>query len=372
VGQRVVSTTANPAVIYCCVSGTWTNCTPAGGGSYTLPIASTNTLGGIKVGPSHTIDGTGVLDNYLPTYTRAAAPACGATWLSREIRIHDAAQEDQTWVCQFDQIGGYKWTIYSQAPGVMTSVLGDGTIVVTAGVAMSKCGANNASVCGNTMATTSPVSFAWLDDLSRTRMSVGFAVGATKKFSKINFRGGYGSNISYQTVSSIPAYKGPDGGFIGYNASTYPLADRIDGWPFSTSVDPRFINVNPTGSNTAGVVATLANTMARFESWLDGNSSTTYLSWNGFATAGKITIDNASVLGSWVKGWSTHASMAGLQAPSDVTVGDYYWVVVPVFQYSAQCQTNPALNTCGAMSGANVISSGPLMQAFTLTAESVE
>jgi hypothetical protein len=252
-------------------------------------------------------------------------------------------------------------------------------VVVTAGVSnWSACAADSTSACGNTLSTSGAVSFVWTStggSAGRMNLASGFAVGATKKFSRINFVGGYSLGPSQKVCdgAGFNNFRGPDGGIYNYSATGYTDAERASGWPPTISAQPSVTTVNHAGADTGASSDVTMATTARFDDWAStfGASTTNYRSWIPFGSSGYVQF--LPYTAGWTKGWSTDASLGGYSAPTGVTVGDYYWVFFNPTRWAAQCSTDPAMTSCASCgTGFNYYSTGPAYAAFSLTAVSVE
>jgi hypothetical protein len=319
-----------------------------GGGSPASPANSVQFNNGGAFGGSanFTFDGAAITATggyYLPTYTRAGSPSCGVTWLSKEIRVHDAGTADETWVCEIDYVGGYNWASYSQV-----SPAADGALaVVTVGavftdtpsggfcipsIVSTQAGAAVSGGCQRIVAggcNTIPAS-----NLYYKQGMMYLAVGYTAQFNRVHLEFG-GKPWPMNVVEmhgplAVPPWTAnyPTGHRVYMQGGgPYPLGMWPVGWVTGGS-SPQ--NLSGTRYGTYGTVSGTRQ--------LQGPYAIYYQS-NQFTRSGDLKWAlSAAQRAAWTMGWNATLG----PTPSGVTVGNYYWVL---FTYDGGYSTPWTRNT---------------------------
>lgn len=367
VGPRVWITRASPSKTWCCISSTWTDCSPGGGSgapsnaSYITKVAESGlsnefamgTLGsGIVLNTTTTgvpsiyggstcgagtyasaASTNGILtcsvvpmDLTIPVYTRAGAPACGSTWLSKEIRVHDTGYADETWICEFDYLGSYKWAIYSQAPDVPVQTMPSGIAFVTVGGVFNWSGGayvQTNAVAGSASAVVHQSLTAWPGSgctpyepyvVNTGRVKV--AVGATAQFNRVKVRmnGAAWPILKPSSVSIDNVYQMAE---VSNDTAVNP------GTPAPLIGGARILHVPPAGS--INIPLTFMGTMQTKRGPTTAHNGEYNAST--FGQSGTIQWSlSAGQRGTWVKGWS------GNYGPTGVTQANYYWATIADYQ----------------------------------------
>ena len=269
---------------------------------------------------------TGPSDLSLPTYTRAAAPSCAAGWLSKEIRVHDAGYADETWICEFDYLGSYKWAIYSQAPDVPVQTMPSGIAFVTVGGVFNWSGGayvQTNAVAGSASAVVHQSLTAWPGSgctpyepyvVNTGRVKV--AVGATAQFNRVKVRmnGAAWPILKPSSVSIDNVYQMAE---VSNDTAVNP------GTPAPLIGGARILHVPPAGS--INIPLTFMGTMQTKRGPTTAHNGEYNAST--FGQSGTIQWSlSAGQRGTWVKGWS------GNYGPTGVTQANYYWATIADYQ----------------------------------------
>lgn len=338
---------ANTGKRWCCVNSKWATCDAGGGGGGGSPGGSSGNLQtnngsggfGAFAGSScgagtyaSAISASGAVtcsavpsDLTIPVYTRAALPACGSTWLSKEARVHDSGFADETLICEFDDLGAYAWTIYSQAPSVVRGAQPDGSTFVQVGWNIDgSAGSGGSYTVTSTSTGASPCAMFTQGTSPITDYVVCyFSVGSTIRWTKIGFR-----------VSPTPVFTGisrPGAYACSSCSSRIACAKYSQG----VSVPATFLCSNSWGHNSGSSNRSTPTTnTAQYSaalSFADPWYGTSTTETNVFAPGQAGELGYSVTPTSSTKGWDTSYGIAGT-APTDVaTPGNYYWVTFGPF-----------------------------------------
>jgi hypothetical protein len=255
--------------------------------------------------------------------------------------------------------------------------MADGTGLVTVGGVVASVG--DRFLSSAVPAYGAPTATVLVDAQYGSRMASYFAVGSTKKFSRIylNVRNPPKDSTYLCTGASYTHFKYLDGGWTqgGLNWTPSTL-EASNGW-FNYGV-PALLQQSGTVPTCGNVTVTKATTGTFGSStgtpWGADTGVTQFLTWRPFGVDGYIEFTGANV--NWTKGWSClgYGSGYGTAAPTGINANDYYWVVFSVLTDWTvhSCSTDPTAGTCGSFLGGNVYRRGDNYSPLVIYATSVE
>jgi hypothetical protein len=256
------------------------------------------------------------MDLTLPTYTRATVPSCDSTWLSKEIRVHDTSQEDQTWVCELDSLGAYQWAVYSQAPTDTTAALDEGFVpAYVLGYTITPSVVTDGAYTYDTPEVGKPLCTTFYQNVSRGayRTACIFTIGTTAKWTEVTFRVTQPPDfLTYTRGGTSPCTNCEEAGGQTYDE-------------YGHTVNTAYVPLGVWGHHVSS--PNRANP-----------SATTTLKWQAFINDHTVPLNltqlyNPGRSGTWTfssspsttKDWSTYGGIAGA-APAGITTANYYWV----------------------------------------------
>jgi hypothetical protein len=268
----------------------------------------------------------------ISAYARASVPACDATTAAQEIRVHDAGQSDETWVC-IRRDTTYAWSTYSMAANSNAAVMADGTLIATVGVVWTSAPSGDA--CVNQLTSVSTLGAAHSGECVNPRTDVygtytwrstamWMAVGATNKF--------YGAEI--RLTGSIPVTFGPAstpdnyqcGAGGGEDVCNYDTPYDVVGY---SRMYPCALN-----STTCWIGATTYTGWRHYSAVNTVSSRKLIIKSSPMTASGTVIWSSAAGVNAitWNKGWNLIRA-DNVNPPAGINADDYYWVVIKRFDF---------------------------------------